>query len=72
MQSVKTTTELCKLLKDLIGTVEQICILVKFSPERKRLLEKFQSDIGFESDDDQDVLCRFEIPAPICNLFASI
>ena len=43
--SVKTTTQQCKLLKDVISTVGEICILVKYF--------FFQSDIGFENDYDQ-------------------
>ena len=40
--SVKTTMEQCKLLKNVIGTVGEICILVKFSPKRERLLEEIK------------------------------
>lgn len=49
---VKATTKECKLLRDVIGKVGEICILVTFSPIRARFLEEIQNGIGFENGDE--------------------
>ena len=43
--SVKDVTSQCKLLKDTIGRVGEICVLVKFSPKRENLLGELQENI---------------------------
>lgn len=49
---IKTTSKECKLLRDVIGKVGEICILVTFSPIRERLLEEIENGIGFENGDE--------------------
>ena len=46
--SVKSTTEQCKLLKDTLDTIREICILVKYSPKREKLLGNIQENIEGE------------------------
>ena len=46
--SVKSATEQCQLLRDTLDTVRKICILVKYSPKRKKLLENIQGNIEGE------------------------
>ena len=43
--SVKVVTSQCKVLKDTIGIVGEICVLVKFSPKRENLLGELQENI---------------------------
>ena len=43
--SVKEVTQESKTLKDTMGTVGEICILVKYSPKRENLLGEIQSNI---------------------------
>ena len=45
---VKSTTEQCQLLRDTLDTVREICILVKYSPKREKLLENIQDNIEGE------------------------
>ena len=51
--SVKDVTSQCKLLKDTIGIVGEICVLVKFSPKREILLGELQENI--EGDFENEV-----------------
>ena len=46
--SVKSTTEQCQLLRDTLDTVREICILVKYSPKREKLLGNIQDNIEGE------------------------
>ena len=50
--SVKDVTSACKILDDTMGTVEEICILVKFSPRREKMLGSIQDNFELESDED--------------------
>ena len=43
--SVKDVTSQSKILNDTMGTVSEICILVKYSPKRERMLGEIQSNI---------------------------
>ena len=49
--AVKDVTSQSTTLKDTIGTVGEICILVKFSPKRKKLLGEIQENINGETDE---------------------
>ena len=53
--SVKDVTSQCKLLKDTIGIVGEICVLVKFSPKRENLLGDLQENIegDFENEEEK-------------------
>ena len=44
-QRIKSTTEQRQLLIDTLDTVREICILVKYSPKREKLLGNIQSNI---------------------------
>ena len=46
--SIKSTIEQCQLLRDTLDTVREICILVKYSPKREKLLENIQDNIEGE------------------------
>ena len=46
--SVKSATEQCQLLSDTQDTVREICILVKYSPKREKLLGSIQGNIERE------------------------
>ena len=43
--SVKYVTSQSKILNNTMGTVTEICILVKYSPKRERMLGEIQSNI---------------------------
>ena len=43
-------TYLCKLLKDTMETVDEICILIKYSPKREKLLGEIKDNIINEND----------------------
>ena len=45
---MKSTTEQCQLLRDTLGTVREICILVKYSPKREKLLGNIHDNIEGE------------------------
>ena len=50
--AIKDTTNECKLLEDTKGTVGVICILVKFSPKREKMLGQIKANIeGIGSDE---------------------
>ena len=51
--SVNDVTSRCKLLKDTIGIVGEICVLVKFSPKGENLLGELQENI--EGDFENEV-----------------
>ena len=46
--NVKSITEQCQLLRDSLDTVREICILVKYSPKREKILGNFQDNIEGE------------------------
>ena len=46
--SIKSTIEQCQLLRDTLDTVREICILVKHSPKREKLLGNIQDNIEGE------------------------
>ena len=46
--SVKSATEQCQLLRDTLDTVQEICILIKYSPKREKLLGNIQGNIERE------------------------
>ena len=62
--SVKDTTKKSELLNDVIDTVGEVTVLAKCCPNRKQLLESFQSylqcdvnDEGFEQNTSHFKLC---------------
>lgn len=56
--SIKSTTQNCKLLKDTLDTIREICILVKYSPKRERILGNIQENIETEEKSSTlDKLC---------------
>ena len=50
--SVKSLTSECDILRDTMGTVGEICILVKYSPKREKLLRKISENIEGELEED--------------------
>ena len=48
--AVKDVTSECKILNDLMGTVGEICILIKFSPKRQKMLGSIQENVEDEVD----------------------
>ena len=62
--SVNDMTKQSELLNDVIGTVGEVAVLAKYSPNRKQLLESFQSYLqcddnneGFEQNTSHSKLC---------------
>ena len=37
--AIKSLTQDCTVLRDVVGTVDEICVLVKYSPKREKMLE---------------------------------
>ena len=52
--SVKDVTKQCKLLDDVMGTVAEITILVKYSPKREKLLGSIQQNLEYEDEYDYE------------------
>ena len=56
--SIKSTYQNVKILNDVMGTVGEICVLVKYSPKRKNMLGEIKSNIDADIDegalDDDD------------------
>ena len=53
--AVKDVTQDVKILKNTMGTVGEICILVKFSPKREHMLGNIQDNIeGVENEIEVD------------------
>lgn len=51
--AVKDLTSNCKILGDTMGTVGEICILIKFSPKREKMLGALSENVeGVDNDDD--------------------
>jgi hypothetical protein len=61
--SVKDMTNQSKLLSDVIGTVGEITVLVKYSPKREQLLGSIQSNLECADNDDS-----FEQPTSLSKL----
>lgn len=45
ISSIKSTTEQCQLLKDILDTVCEICRLAKHSAKQEKLLGEYQTTI---------------------------
>ena len=43
--AVKSLTKECQILRDTMGTAGEICVLVKYSPKREKLLGKLNGNI---------------------------
>ena len=50
--AIKSLTKECDILNKTMGTVGQICVLVKFSPKREKMLGEIKEDIEGEFEDD--------------------
>ena len=48
--AVKSLTEGCAILRDTLGTVAKICVLVKYSPKREKMLGNIMENIEIEGD----------------------
>ena len=48
--AVKSFTKDCKILRDTVGTVGEICVLVNYSPKQKKLLGKRTDNIEVKFD----------------------
>ena len=68
--AVKSLTKVCPILRDTMGTVGEICVLVKYSLKREKMLGKLTENVEgtFDSDEQQvtklDKLCvtRWTVP----------
>ena len=56
--SVKDLTQESKILKETMGTVGEICILVKYSPKREILLGEIQSNIKEITEGEEEFVKR--------------
>ena len=43
--AVKTLTKECPILRDTMGTVGEICFLVKYSPKREKVLSQVTKNV---------------------------
>lgn len=50
--AVKDLTSECKVLADTMGTVGEICVLVKYSPKREKMLGSIQENVEGEVDEE--------------------
>ena len=50
--SVKNVTKNTKILRDTMGTAEEITILIKYSPKRENILGSIKEQIECENDSD--------------------
>ena len=61
--AVKSLTKECPILRDTMGTVGEICVFVKYSPKREKMLGKLTENVegAFNPDEQQptklDKLC---------------
>ena len=64
--SIKSTCQNVKILNDVMGTVGEICVLVKYSPQRENILGEIKSnvdaDIDEEALDDEDNVPTLDKP----------
>eukprot|EP00112_Aurelia_sp_Birch-Aquarium-sp1_P001569 Seg1170.3 transcript_id=Seg1170.3/GoldUCD/mRNA.D3Y31 product="Zinc finger MYM-type protein 1" protein_id=Seg1170.3/GoldUCD/D3Y31 len=60
--AVKDLTSACKILDDTIGTVGEICVLVKFSPKREKMLGAIQENVEGEVADDSACILLLKDP----------
>ena len=44
--AVKSLTSNCNVFRDTLGTVGEICVPIKFSPKREKILEKIAENIA--------------------------
>ena len=51
--AVKSLTKECQILQDTMGTAGEICVLVKYSPKREKLLGKLSENIEGTLETDQ-------------------
>ncbi|MEM6831946.1 MAG: hypothetical protein AAF551_15655, partial [Bacteroidota bacterium] len=54
--SLKDANKLCRILSEIMGTVGEIVVLIKFSPKRERILGDINQSIEVSNDEDSDVL----------------
>ena len=52
--SIKDANKQCRILNDDMGTAGEITVLIKFSPQRKKMLRVINKNKAFSSDDDDD------------------
>ena len=50
--SIKSTCQNVKILNYVIGTVDEICVLVKYSPKRENMLGEIKSNIDTDNDEE--------------------
>ena len=50
--AIKDANKLCSLLNEVMGSVGEIIVLIKFSPKRERILGTINENIEVSSDDD--------------------
>ena len=49
--AIKSLTKDCPIIRDTMGTVGEICVLVKYSPKRERMLGSIMENIEGEFED---------------------
>lgn len=50
--SIKSTCQNVKILNDVMGTVGEICVLVKYSPKRENMLGEIKSNVDADIDEE--------------------
>ena len=50
--SIKSTCQNAKILNDVMGTVGEICVLVKYSPTRENRLGELKSNVDADIDEE--------------------
>ena len=50
--AIKDANKLCSLLNDVMGSIGEIIVLIKFSPKRERMLGTINENIEVSRDDD--------------------
>ena len=66
--AVKDLTAFCKILGDTMGTVGEICVLVKYSPKREKMLGRIRENIEGEFFDDNN---KYSALDKLCNTLDS-
>ena len=51
--AIKDMTSSCKILSDTMGVVSEICVLVKYSPKREKMLGRLDKNVEGEINDDE-------------------
>ena len=54
--SLKDANKLCRILREIMGTVGEIVVLFKFSPKRERIFGDINQSIEVSNNEDSDVL----------------